>query len=138
MIWIGIDPGANTGVAVWDGDEKKFVMLKSITPAELYIWIVQNESFWKSAKVIIEDPYTWKPFIAGKNNTAKLQGVGMLKARYTDIVNLLDNLSIPYIKNSLHKTKKKVSALTFTKITGYTKATNEHSRDAAMMVYGRT
>jgi len=94
---------------------------------------------WKNndIEVFIENPNTWVGFKGKKGNDARLQGAGAVKQTYRHIVEFLEDYAIPYTPTKLQGNLKKVSRDYFSKVTGYTDRTNEHARDAAMIVFKR-
>lgn len=73
---------------------------------------------------------------AGKSRD-KLQGAGSIKRDCKIWEDFLRDKGIPFKLIAPKNNTTKLSAPAFKSITGYTGRTCEHSRDAAMMVYGR-
>lgn len=144
MIYIGIDPGTHTGVAVWDSREGKFLSLETL-PIHRALEKVKEMShpFWHmdrlyhdDIQVVFEDARqrTW----FGKGDTyAKLQGAGSVKRDCSIWEDFCKDYGIPYWAKPPVKGATKVSAEYFKMISHYTGRTSEHSRDAAMLVIGR-
>lgn len=137
-ILIGIDTGVHTGFAVaidrGNGGELKQVTCLTITQAmhQVNELIIQHGK--GSLQLIIEDARQRTWFTGGRE---KAQGVGSVKrdaqiwedwCKENDI-----NFKMIHPKNNSTKYK----ADTFKKITGWTGRTNEHARDAAMLVFRR-
>lgn len=135
---IGIDPGTETGWAVWScsGSELIAVGCSKLHSALLRIKesseIKDNRLF-----VRIENPNTWKPF-GGKRNNAKLQGAGSIKRDYAILTDALTDWGIAFEGVSLHAAPKKLTAEAFRKLTGWQERTNQHGRDAAMLCWKYT
>ena len=130
MILIGIDPGVNTGYAKWDADIMQFHCIESMgilsaihrieaAPAVLVIW--------EDARL-----RTW----FGTKGRESLQGAGSIKRDCGIWAEFFAAAGIPNcpVKPQVGGTKWTASA--FAKLTGWTERTNEHGRDAAMLVYG--
>ena len=144
MIYIGIDTGVHTGVAVWDSSERCFLMLKTLkihVAMELVGEYVKYASEKKvRLKVLVEDPRKRKWFgterMPREIERKRLQGVGSVKRDAAIWDDYLAGLGADY---EMVEPKRNVTKLTqdgFKNITGYGKRTNEHERDAAMLVYG--
>lgn len=130
-IYIGIDPGVQTGMAVWD---KKFLEITSDTITKCMTSILAYHEKFK-IKVIVEDARQRKKF--GDNSHMKQQGAGSIKRDckvWEDFCNEegIDALFIHPMKGG---TKMKQEQ--FKKLTGWEHLTNEHGRDAGMIVFGR-
>lgn len=138
---IGIDPGAKNGFAVWNGKELTHIhtllTFQVFEQIELHLEFPPHRVHPSEIHIYIENPHTWKPFRGVKMDSARLQGVGQVKARYNSIIEFLEAKKIPFTPVNLQGTMKKIKADYFKKLTGYTGQTNEHGRDAAMIVYGR-
>jgi hypothetical protein len=136
-IFIGIDVGAHTGVAVWDG--KTFGVVESMPLHRALDFVHQYAiASTDSVTVVFEDARqrTWFPKMTAAKDRARLQGAGSVKRDSTIWEDALTDWGIPFVKKAPKDNMTKLPAETFAKITGWTKRTNEHGRDAAMLVYG--
>ena len=144
MIYIGIDPGTHTGVAVWDSKEGKFLSLETM-PIHRVLEKVKEMAhpFWHMDKlyhediqVIFEDARlrTW----FGKGNvSAKAQGAGSVKRDCSIWEDFLIDSGIPFVTTKPGNVATKVTPSWFRKMTGWEGRCSEHARDAAMLVFGR-
>ena len=139
MIYIGIDTGVHTGIAVWDSDKRKFVYIDTLKIHEA-LNIVSSYAY-KDIPLCVrfEDARQrkWIPF--AKNMTGELgraQGAGYVKAHCQRWEDFLRDKDIPFEMIAPRRNVTKLSAEQFGRITGYKARTSEHSRDAAMLVYG--
>lgn len=132
---IGIDPGTKTGFALWDRQLKKFKEIKTLGILEVAAKIMTYAADQQENPIFvrIEDPHLRKWF--GPNSNARKQGAGSIKRDFKILKALLEKEKIPYQAVNPKDIQTKVSADYFGKLTGYTKRTSEHARDAAMMVY---
>lgn len=137
-ILIGIDTGVNTGYAVamdhGNGGELHEVECLSITKAMQSIQEIKAIHGKDNLKLYIEDARKRTWFKGGRE---KAQGVGSVK-RDAQIwedwcIEQEFNYSMVHPKANATKTKADL----FKKITGWTGRTNEHARDAAMLVFKR-
>ena len=132
--YIGIDPGVNTGFARWDKDDKIIVTCTTTTIhyAMLAIYKLHDEGI--SFFVRVEDARKRKWF--GNAGRDQLQGAGSIKRDCKIWEDFLTDLEAPFEMVAPKNNKTKMDAKIFQKITGWKERTNEHARDAAMLVYG--
>lgn len=138
MIYIGIDTGVHTGVAVWDSNQQKFIRIDTVKIHEA-LRLVNLYAFGDAIHVRFEDARQrkWIPF--AKNMTGELgraQGAGYVKAHCQIWEDFLTDYQIPFEAIAPRRNVTKLSAEQFGRITGYKGRTSEHARDAAMLVYG--
>lgn len=131
--FIGIDVGTNTGVAVWDKYEKRFVEVVTTTILKA-MDIVKKYEIRDSIQVRLEDARkrTW----FGDSGPERLQGAGSVKRDCVIWEEFLNDRKIPYMLIAPKNNSTKMSAESFKRITSYSGRTNEHTRDAAMLVFG--
>ena len=139
MIYIGIDTGVHTGIAVWDSEKRKFVYLDTLKIHEA-LQIVSTYAY-KDVPLCVsfEDARQrkWIPF--AKNMTAELgraQAARDIKAHWQICDDFLRDKDIPFEMIAPRRNVTKLSAEQFERITGYKGRTSGHARDAAMLVYG--
>lgn len=133
---IGIDTGVNTGVAVWQDGELLAVESMTITQAMRLIQDFDNKR--GIVKLYIEDARKWIGFHGKTKATqARIQGAGSVKrdAKIWEDWCKENGYEVVFVKPMGKGLKK--SADEFKRITGWQGRTNEHARDAAMIVYGR-
>lgn len=131
MIYIGIDPGVNTGVAVWDSRAKSFDMIQTTTIAYALGHCEMMRKAYPSTIIIMEDARLRKWF--GKSGREQLQGAGSIKRDCGIWEEVFPNI----VKVAPKNNRTKLDAATFAKITGWQGRTSVHARDAAMLVYGK-
>lgn len=156
LISIGIDPGLNTGVAVWDRINKRFIEIRTTDFFGAISDIKRHISNWGllNVNVYIEAPQlistTFDKRIKGKSQPQKLkisQNVGMNKKESMLLDKFCQNKNIAHfmIKPTSKTSGKSLlknapvgmtQKAYFNKITGWDCQSSEHSRDAAMLVYG--
>lgn len=132
---IGIDPGVNTGVGVWDVDAKKLVRVESMMLVDALMFVQELHQSGNVAFVRFEDARLRTGYF-GPNAKAKQQGAGSVKRDSKVWEEFLRSRAIPFEAISPQTKGAKVNAVVFKKLTGWDKASNEHGRDAAMMVFG--
>ena len=137
-ILIGIDTGVHTGFAVafdhGEGGELQKVQSLSITQAMQSVLEYEDEHDLKDIMLYIEDARKRTWFTGGRE---KAQGVGSVKrdAQIWEDWCKEKGINFKLIHPAANATKKKVED--FTRMTGWTDRTNEHGRDAAMLVFKR-
>ncbi len=136
--YLGIDPGAKTGYALW-------------RDKQLY---VSTTTFWAMARtleqfavpdhahleiiVVIENPALNRPVfprLLTRNAMLKIaQNVGANKRDAALLIELAESLGFEV--RQVKPTSAKWNRQTFERITKYTGRTSQHGRDAAKMVFG--
>lgn len=133
---IGIDPGVITGMAIWSTKEKKFIAMGSFQihkALERVLWATGPTLCGDDVHVVVEDARQRKWFIGGRE---RLQGAGSVKAHCSIWEEFLIDKGIEYTLVPPQKGLTKLSSQQFQKLTGWQWQTNQHVRDAAMLVYG--
>ena len=139
MIWIGIDPGTHTGLAVWDSDYKRFSLVATVSLWEALLE-VSNQGSRHPVTVVFEDARERKWLPAERNNSeyrGKLMGAGAVKRDSAIWQEFLNDNNIPYQRKAPAKGLTKWSEDSFKKLTGWKGRTSNHARDAALLVWGR-
>ena len=135
--YIGIDTGVNTGLAIWDRSEKKFTQIECVQIHKALQIVRDNvEDYPDEVMVRVEDARLRK-WLPQSKGTAQLQGAGSIKRDATIWEHFLVSLNADFELVAPKNNKTKLAADYFKKLTGWEKATNEHSRDAAMLVFGQ-
>lgn len=138
MTWIGIDPGTHTGFAVWDG--RRFVEVAAL-PLHAALQRVHEYLGYEAAAVcvVFEDARLrkWYGTTTARQDRSRLQGAGSVKRDSAVWEEALRDWRIPFKAVAPKDNATKMDADTFRRITGWTGRTNEHGRDAAMLVFGR-
>ena len=137
-ILIGIDTGVHTGFAVafdhGEGGVLQKVQSLSITQAMQCVLEYEDEHDLKDIMLYIEDARKRTWFTGGRE---KAQGVGSVKrdAQIWEDWCKEQGINFKLIHPAANATK--MQAQEFTRKTGWTGRTNEHARDAAMLVFKR-
>lgn len=130
---LGIDPGAHTGVATYIGG--RLVHLATIEPVD----IASRIELSRPARVIFEDSrllsHTWTQVKSRPAALKMARNVGEVDAWCKLIVAVCAQLDIPAHGISPKSKGAKVDAARFSAITGWDGASNEHTRDAAMVAW---
>lgn len=130
---LGIDPGANTGVATFTGG--KLVHLATIEPVD----IAAHIEIARPARVVFEDSrlesYVWSQTKSRAAALKMARNVGEVDAWCKLIVAICAKLEIPAHGISPTRKGAKLNAEAFATITGWAGSSNEHTRDAAMVAW---
>ena len=131
---VGIDPGVNTGFAVWDKQDGRLLEVTSLSIIEAFDRLDEMKKGGAQMEVRFEDARMRKWF--GKKGKEALQGAGSIKRDCSVWESFLQSRGIEYkpVKPAAGATKW--DAAKFARLTGWTKRTNEHGRDAAGLVIG--
>ena len=145
-ILIGIDPGDHTGIAVWDSSKRKFTEIATL-PLHKAFDIVKREYYAVLAApspvrfiVVFEDARQRKWFAPERNQSeyrGKLMGAGAAKRDARIWEEFLTDLGCLFEMHKPQPGTTKWPADYFNRLTGYEGRTSEHSRDAALLVFGR-
>lgn len=142
MIAVGIDPGVNTGVAIWSAT---MFSLQSVETMTIIQAMERVLGAWRSLPmgvemiVIVEDARKRKGVftIADKNQDeyggGVREGVGSIKRDSKIWEEFLTHHGIPFEMRVPRGTKMQPDA--FARLTGWSDRTSKHSRDAAMVVF---
>jgi hypothetical protein len=131
-LFVGIDPGKITGVA--ESCDGGLVFVGSMLIHQAMERIVAA-ALIHDLTVHVEDARKRK-WLGAKGREA-LQGAGSIKRDCTIWEDFLRDQGIRFVLEPPKNTLTKLNADQFRKLTGWRKRTNEHSRDAAMLVFGR-
>ena len=132
---IGLDPGINVGFAVFDRDIKALITVSSHPLFNVFQLL--DDLKYSHIEVFIENPNTWIKFSSTEDSNARKQGAGAVKQTYKHLVEFLEDRNIKFTPIKLQGTMKKVDSTKFKLYTKWAKMTNQHSRDASLMVYNR-
>lgn len=134
VLYIGIDPGVNTGYALWN------VALGFTRVASLPIHFVAKDierlvdQFGvENVHIRFEDARQRVWF--GSSGREKLQGAGSVKRDCKIWEDYLTSLGASFEMVPPRSNITKLTADQFKRLTKYEGSTNEHSRDAAMLVF---
>ena len=142
MIYIGIDPGRKTGIAVWSANEKKFLSLMT-TDFWGCIKLISNYLLSEfELTVVLENPNLNRPVFFPKaekfsqlTKLKKAQDVGRNKEDAFLIQKYCESREIRCIE--VRPTMSKWTHETFINLTkADLKRSNEHVRDAARLIWG--
>lgn len=138
-LYIGIDPGTHTGVAVWDKTSRRLEVVDTMTITRALELVTANvelcKAFGGEVVVFIEDARKRSWF--GLSGCEKLQGAGSVKRDCAIWETFCEELGVECRKIAPKHNTTKLSPSQFKVLTNWQGRTSEHSRDAAMLVFGR-
>ena len=132
---LGLDPGINTGVAIYeDGKLTELLTIEPINLADIFSHYSGEPLF-----VVFEDSrlqsHIWIPS-QSKGVAANIaRKVGMVDAWCYMIERLCESYDIAYMRVSPKAKGEKLNAEDFKRITGWTGKSNQHERDGAMVAW---
>lgn len=140
MIYIGIDTGVSTGLAVWSCRAMKFIEIETLKIHQAMQTVIEfnisaEAGFYSGLTVIIEDARLRKWY--GNNSNAKLQGAGSVKRDAKIWEDFLKDKGINFELVAPSKGMTKMNAKSFEFLTKWTNKTSEHSRDAALLIFNK-
>lgn len=136
---IGIDPGTNIGLAVYGVSDKKLTQLHTFDFWGAYDHVIHGYKP-KETKIVIEistKTHVWGGKLQHKNAAAAAkvgQSVAVPKVMGVLLADRLEAFGFLVERKNPSNTKIKADA--FKRLTGWVGRSNEHERDAAMMVVG--
>ncbi|MDS7933621.1 hypothetical protein RMB03_20645 [Acinetobacter sp. V91_7] len=145
-VLIGIDTGVNTGFAVaidqGNGGQLQDVDSHTITLAMSKVLELVEIHSKQNIKLFIEDARkrTWfgnADARQAKSGAGVREGIGSVKRDAQIWEDWCKEQGLKYQMIHPAANKTKTDAKYFLKLTGWAKRTNEHARDAAMLVFGR-
>jgi hypothetical protein len=134
--YIGVDTGVETGFAIWNRFEHKLEKVETmkIHEAMLYITDWCRDGMKGEVCIRVEDARKRNWF--GKADREQLQGAGSIKRDAKIWEDFLTDIGVEFDLVAPKNNKTKLNAEIFQRMTGWQGKTNEHSRDAAMLVFG--
>lgn len=134
MIIIGIDPGVNTGFAIWNSELKAFKWIGKLSITEAMDYVVR---FAKDEQIAVYVEDARKRTWFGSSGREVLQGAGSVKRDCKIWEDFLKEKGIEFHLVAPKNNKTKLNDEQFRKLTGYETRVNQHARDAGMLVFGR-
>ena len=140
MLVVGIDPGVNTGIAVWDTVSRAFLDIRSSGIVDAMEYLRRLHSERAISLVVFEDARQrkWIPREKDlKEFKGRAMGAGSVKRDCTIWEEWCKYHHIECVKTPPRAGMTKLSDAFFQGLTGYDRRTNNHGRDAAMLIFGR-
>ena len=133
-LYIGIDAGTHTGIAVWDHTDRRLVSVETMTITKA-MDVVRGLAESADIVVYLEDARKRNWF--GCSGREKLQGAGSVKRDCSIWETFCEEVGVECRKIAPKNNYTKLTATQFRTLTNWAGRTSEHSRDAACLVFGR-
>ena len=133
MIVVGIDPGQNTGLAVWDTVSRSFLDIRCSGIVDAMRYLNELQATRQIGLLVFEDARKrkWLPREKSlKEFKGRAMGAGSVRRDSAIWEEYCRTYAVPFVMVAPRPTY-------FQGLTGYDRRTNEHGRDAAMLVFGR-
>jgi hypothetical protein len=131
MLVMGIDPGKHTGIAICDGG-----YLANLYETDFW-GAIDSIGCFPDAVVVIELPDTKHVWHDGARTKASIQRTGVnVGSALREAELLIQYLVRIERQHIVQKPHGKMTADQFKRLTGWNGRTNQHMRDAAMLVFG--
>jgi len=140
MIMVGIDPGVHTGLAVWDSSSRQLLDIRCSGIVEAMRYLHQLKEERGIGLLVFEDARQrkWIPREKDlKEFKGRAMGAGSVKRDCAIWQEWCETYKVDYVKTPPKAGMTKLTDRMFCGITGYDRRTNNHGRDAAMLVFGR-
>lgn len=140
MLYVGIDCGENTGVALYNSETRQLERLETVQLHQALSYVLYLSHHEEAVTVVFEDARKRQWFKQEKNMAeyrGKLMGAGSVKRDCTIWEEFLTFYKIPFLAIPPQRGATKWPAETFNAVTGWQGKSNEHNRDAALLVWGR-
>jgi hypothetical protein len=136
---IGIDPGTKTGFAVADSDTGRLLEVQTLDFWSTFdrINFLAASPDYEVVEIVIEVPDTKHVWHKGASGPAALQRQGVNVGSVIREAQLLAEGLARQFPVTRVKPRGKHPADKFADYTGWTERTNQHERDAALLVYRR-
>lgn len=136
--FVGVDTGVNTGVAVWDRLEQKFLSIETMMIHQAFLLIIEMKNNCDCDFMVVVEDARKRKFDKGLTKD-KLQGAGSVKRDAKAWEDFLKDCKIPFQMVAPRAQLNKIAEFKNLKLwavnTRWTKQTSEHARCAAMLVF---
>jgi hypothetical protein len=140
MIYIGIDCGVHTGVAIWNSVERRFESIYTTVLYRALLDVLELRQKGTELFVVFEDARRRKWLPQEKSiseQRGRMMGAGSVRRDSAIWEEFCTGEGIPFAAQAPSKGMTKWSTEAFAAITGYKGKTSNHARDAALLVFGR-
>lgn len=138
MIVVGIDPGVITGYAEWDAELQRLKLVSGVAIHVAMFSVLALQRAGLLSHVAFEDArlHGRSDGWMGAEARGRLMGAGSVRRDSTIWADFLADAGIIAEPVSPKAKGAKYDAMRFARVTGWKAKTNEHGRDAGMLVIG--
>lgn len=140
MLVVGIDPGIHTGLAVWDTSSRQFLEIRTVGIVAAMEYLSEIRQDRGIGLLVFEDARqrTWIPREKDiRQVKGRAMGAGSVKRDCSIWEEWCKAKGIQFIATRPKTGLTKLTDAYFRGLTGYDRRTNDHGRDAAMLVFQR-
>lgn len=140
MIVVGIDPGIHTGLAVWDTSSRQFLEIRTVGIVAAMEYLSEIRQDRGIGLLVFEDARqrTWIPREKDiRQVKGRAMGAGSVKRDCSIWEEWCKAKGIQFVATRPKTGLTKLTDAYFRGLTGYDRRTNDHGRDAAMLVFQR-
>lgn len=140
MIVVGIDPGIHTGLAVWDTSTRQFLEIRTVGIVAAMEYLSEIRQDRGIGLLVFEDARqrTWIPREKDiRQVKGRAMGAGSVKRDCSIWEEWCKAKGIQFVATRPKTGLTKLTDAYFRGLTGYDRRTNDHGRDAAMLVFQR-
>ncbi len=140
MIVVGIDPGIHTGLAVWDPPPRQFLEIRTVGIVAAMEYLSEIRQDRGIGLLVFEDARqrTWIPREKDiRQVKGRAMGAGSVKRDCSIWEEWCKAKGIQFVATRPKTGLTKLTDAYFRGLTGYDRRTNDHGRDAAMLVFQR-
>jgi hypothetical protein len=130
-LYVGIDPGVKTGIAIWDAYNEVFTDIATTGIIKAMEVVSELHGNGRIIEIRLEDAR----MVKYKTNPAAAQGAGSVKRDCKVWEEFFKHIGVEYVLRRPDKKISKLDAKAFQMITKVEARTSNHARDAAMLVY---
>ncbi len=134
-IIIGIDTGTKTGLAIWDILERKFHAILTLKIHSAMEKVIEYHQEHGEALFVRFEDARLRTWFQDKS-IESLQGAGSIKRDCSIWQDFLQDHKIAFASIEPRRGLTKWDDEKFKRMTGWTGRTSNHSRDAALLVFG--
>jgi len=127
-------------MAVWDTSDRQFLDIRCSGIVDAMRYLSELQAVRQIGLIVFEDARKrkWLPREKSmKEFKGRAMGAGSVRRDSAIWEEWCRTYAIPFISSPPRAGMTKLSDIQFQGITGYDRRTNEHGRDAAMLVFGR-
>lgn len=140
MLVVGIDPGIHTGLAVWDTSSRQFLEIRTVGIVAAMEYLSEIRQDRGIGLLVFEDARqrTWIPREKDiRQVKGRAMGAGSVKRDCSIWEEWCKAKGIQFVATRPKTGLTKLTDAYFRGLTGYDRRTNDHGRDAAMLVFQR-